>query len=187
MQHNFTSPPLTAWVGEVLTDIGREHSEHVFVHLSSILGAIVLRVKLPKVIYVYTLKNEIYTTKSFLSASPLRLLQKCLGCSRFYALLSEFQNYPTNFYKKSLRDFDQNFTESIVQFGEACQLQSTDSSNLWAWTYIPIYLGLFFFFLEWQFSVYNSYTYFVRFTLEYFIFLHAIINGIFLNAKHFSF
>ena len=79
-----------AWVGEVLTDIGREHSEHVFVHLSSILGAIVLRVKLPKVIYVYTLKNEIYTTKSFLSASPLRLLQKCLGCSRFYALLSEF-------------------------------------------------------------------------------------------------
>ena len=48
-----------AWVGEVLTDIGREHSEHVFVHLSSILGAIVLRVKLPQVIYVYTLKNEI--------------------------------------------------------------------------------------------------------------------------------
>ena len=44
-----------------------------------------------------------------------------------------------------------------------------------------------FFFLEWQFSVYNSYTHFVRFTLKYFIFLHATINGIFKNAKNFSF
>ena len=49
------------WVGEFFTDIGKEHSEHVFVHLPSILGGIVLRVKLPKVICIYTLKNEIYT------------------------------------------------------------------------------------------------------------------------------
>ena len=77
----FTSPPLMGWAGELFTDIVREHSEPVFVHLSSILGGIVLRLKLPKVICIYTLKNEIYTTKSCLSASPLRRLQKCLGCS----------------------------------------------------------------------------------------------------------
>lgn len=35
----------------------------------------------------------------------LSLFQKCFGCSRFFAPLSEFWNQLVNFYKKSLQGF----------------------------------------------------------------------------------
>ena len=87
-----------------------------------------------------------------------------------------------NFGKKGQLKFSWDCTESVDQFGEHVHVSNSKSTNSLTRIYLSLFspfIQVFLIFLNniLQFSTYQSYTSFVKFTPKCFILFDAVVNG----------